>query len=418
MATVRTPEIIPAGVALPLFPLSLEHGLGANYASPNCIARTAIFSTQIYRGATKRPAITQETLLFSLHTLEVYQTSGHRLDKKDEDVLLELLRRAIQDAKQGAEQIWVFFNLEELMTSMGWATGGDTREKLLECLNRLKTASFKIKIPGTETYSHSSFILKSVNFGREGRVPGNPRANYKAMLDLDLPKLFGMDSWTLISGRERRALGGDPIAKMLHSYFSGQSAGWWVAYTDLKILADRHEIIDSKTGEVLRNGQVENRWLDALIAAAEKVSKATTWKFSFNHKMGRLTLIGKKGKTAVPAHSKQPGKPKKTKAAASQLEQTASEPKNAPRTFFPEERIVETLGDICDDDTLDTGEKRQQCLTYIIEGWAWEAYERVIRHGGDDEQGMHAKARETELLEAHPRIKEFRRNSVHPKFDI
>ncbi|MEX3999692.1 plasmid replication initiator TrfA [Paraburkholderia sp. EG285A] len=241
--------------------LPLPHGLGKNYVTAHALARSAIFSTQVYCKKAPRPRYLSKTKLGATESsgIEVYQTAGHGLDQSDAEVFYELLRRVFNSGHEMHREARVYFNRAELMKALGRAAGGKTRELLDQSLDRLFGAEFEFSVPGI-FIGKSKLILKM--YRRECKA--ETEHDYDVLLDVELARLFESGQWTLLRRSELQCLKGKPVARGVYAYYS----------TNLSPYPMLPETLRDVMG---RKGMQLSKFVKVLKPALAIVQKATGW---------------------------------------------------------------------------------------------------------------------------------------------
>ena len=241
----------------------LPHGVGNNAIAPHAFARSAIFSTQNFKGH-GRPFYAQRKELAALNSMNINQLYGHQLDQHDADVMFELLRRVFAQGDSNKREARVLCKRLDLLRALGRAPGGKSRKLLDESIDRLTMATYEFQIPGLMT-GMSRLILKALKRDRgEIEDAGADGPDYDILLDLELAKLFQYQEWVLLSKTERDRLLDDPLARGLHTYYSTHEKPFPVLPSTLKSLAGR---------ETMR----EDKWISALVASLKNLKTATGW---------------------------------------------------------------------------------------------------------------------------------------------
>lgn len=266
----------------------IEQGL-SNLITPNSLAQSAIFSTQVFRGPTIRPRILERTQLASLSHMAVFQLSGEQLDQGDADVFFELLRRVIANGDSSSREARVCFNRVELLHALGRKKGGNSLRLLTDSLDRLTDATFFFQIPGLLT-GRSRLILKSLT---RIDVP-TMETDYDVLIDVELSKLFSNEQWSFLRKSERQSLAHDPLAKGMHAYFSTFQVPYPIKVTTLQSLMGRESTQSSK-------------FIEALKASLRKLKEVTGWQTceiaESGPNIGKVVVEKKK---KAPSAKKQP----------------------------------------------------------------------------------------------------------------
>jgi len=242
----------------PLWPSKVADKGLTNFITPNAMARSAIFSTQVFRGQAARPRYLGKTPLACLGSMSVFQLAGEQLDQNDADVFYELLRRAIAQGDASAREARVQFNRTELLTALGRARGGKTLKLLNESLERLTDATFYFEIPGLFT-GRSRLILKALTKEIHAQ-----ECDYDVLIDVELAKLFAREQWAFLRKKERDSLAGDPLAKGLHAYYATHKEPYPV-------------LVDTLQGLMGRQTMQPSKFKKALSASLAKLKAVTGW---------------------------------------------------------------------------------------------------------------------------------------------
>lgn len=128
------------------YSLPLPYGLGSNTLTARALVRSAVFSTQPYRGPSTRPCYQRPTRLASADEFEVWQLSGWQLDQADAELWYQIVRVAVLKG-QGAVTSLATVNasVAQLMSAAARNKGGKTRTLVWNSLQRLMAATFEIQ---------------------------------------------------------------------------------------------------------------------------------------------------------------------------------------------------------------------------------------------------------------------------------
>lgn len=256
--------------------LELKHGIGPNIVTPFTFARSAIFSSQVYRRYADRPQYIAPKELVAIGKLKIFQTAGYQLDQGDADVMYELIKYVFKQEDASRCESRVLFNRRQFLEAIGRVPGGKTRALLDASIERLFAASFEFQMPNLNT--GMSRLLLSVLRREDAR---NQEYDYDVVIDVRLAQLFSQGRWTVLKKSEREKMAGDPLAKWLHAYYSTHREPYPI----------KHETLKSLTG---REGMQNSKWLAALCGSLEKLKQATGWH------MCELNVTGKNaGKVLV-----------------------------------------------------------------------------------------------------------------------
>ncbi|MDO3514293.1 plasmid replication initiator TrfA [Ralstonia pseudosolanacearum] len=242
--------------------LPLPHGLGKNLVTAHALARSAIFSTQVYRGPVERPEYREMTALATSKSseIQVFQTAGHRLDQGDADVFYELLRRVFAPGEKMDREAHICFNRNELLKVLGRTRGGRTDRLLDESLDRLFRADFYFSVPDVFV-GKSRLILKMLQHSSDRAMD----FDYDVLIDVELARLFVTNQWTLLKQSERAKLAGNPLARGLHTYYASlPNSAFGTKTSTLKSMMGRESMHEGK-------------WRRSLEDALKAVKEATGW---------------------------------------------------------------------------------------------------------------------------------------------
>jgi hypothetical protein len=256
--------------------LNLKYGLGANTAVPHVIARSNIFSSQIYRGPIHRSGIKIPCQIATLGGVKIVQTAGHRLDQGDANVFYEILGSLFSQLENRAFSSQVTIARSDLLSNIGRSKGGKTNALLHDSLIRLVNAEFLIDKNNSKQYTTG--ILQGFAYHSEGN------SKY-VLIEIDprFLELYMNNEWVILKKKERDALS-SPISKALHAYYCTHQKPYPLCPETLKRLADRTNMQESK-------------WLIQLQSALDEIKLATGWhvcEISTSEKYaGKVTVVKK-----------------------------------------------------------------------------------------------------------------------------
>lgn len=238
--------------------LNLKYGLGSNTAVPYIIARSGIFSSQIYRGPVKRPEATAPLDIKTLGNAKIIQIAGHRLDQSDADVFYEVVRAFFTRAHTHEPELQVVLECRDLLSNIGRAGGGKTNVLLRESLERLIKAKFEIHEKTGQF--HTIGLLQSVAYSEAGS------SKWHAEIEVDpgLIELYNGNQWALLKKKERSVLK-SPIARALYVYYCTHDNKPY------------HLLPDTLKQLVGRLGMQDYKWFALLRTALDELKIATGW---------------------------------------------------------------------------------------------------------------------------------------------
>lgn len=280
--------------------LPLPHGLGKNLVTAHALARSAIFSTQVYRGPVERPEYREMTELATSKSsdIQVFQTAGHQLDQGDADVFYELLRRVFAQGGKTDREAHVCFNRNELLKVLGRTRGGRTNRLLDESLDRLYRADFYFSVPDVFV-GKSRLILKMLQCGSERTMD----FDYDVLIDVELARLFGTNQWTLLKQSERAKLAGNPLARGLHTYYASlPNSAFGTKTSTLKSMMGRESMHEGKWRTSLKNALIAIKEATGWHTCELRAAASGDWKV-FIIKDNELAAKLKESKAQPPAPS-------------------------------------------------------------------------------------------------------------------
>lgn len=219
-----------------------------SFITPHALARSAIFSTQIFRSLNSRPRHLEETPIKCMGKMSVSQLSGEQLDQNDADVFYELLKRGLQQGDSSSREARVQFNCGELIKALGRKKGGKTTKLLNDSIERLTDATFQFLIPELFT-GRSRLILKALTKENASGL----ECDYDVLIDVELANLFANGQWSFLRKKERAAIAGDPLAKGLHAYYSTHKEPYPILVETLQALMGRESMQFSKFKRALED---------------------------------------------------------------------------------------------------------------------------------------------------------------------
>jgi hypothetical protein len=238
--------------------LNLKYGLGPNTAVPYVIARSGIFSSQIYRGPIKRPEATARIDIETLGGANIFQIAGHRLDQGDADVFYEVVRALFTRVHAQEPGIQVVLECRLLLSSIGRASGGKTNVLLRESLERLVNAKFEIHEKTGQFYTIG--LLQSIAYSDAGSSKGRVQIE----VDPGLIELYKGNQWAVLKKKERSVLK-SPTARALYAYYCTHGNNPY------------HLLPDTLKQFVGRLGMQDYKWLALLRTALDELKIATGW---------------------------------------------------------------------------------------------------------------------------------------------
>lgn len=236
--------------------LPLKYGLGKNSFTALVLARSAVFSSQVYRGPCKRPRYMAATRLASAVQFEVDQLSGWQLDQADGELWHQIVRKAVLDADGDVVSLTsINVSPGQLMSATARTKGGKTRALLASSLQRLVEATFEIR-SGEKVVPFQPLAAATRVDTDCGLV--------QVALGTGLPELLQQWSFVLLKQAERIPLLHDPLACALHAYFASHTSPYPIKSETLKRLLGRESMQGSK-------------WRLALVAALQRLHVTTGW---------------------------------------------------------------------------------------------------------------------------------------------
>lgn len=317
------------GVFIPETPYTPASQVLAPYA----FARTCMFSATRFSGdLAVRPKFSKSSLpLHDKRGIRVQQTAGLRLDKQDEDVALELMRRAILVSLPGDREVWVHVDRAELIKAMGWTRGGSSYLALEASLQGLTDAQFLILAPGeggAVRKMDTKICLKRVtHITQQG--PSRTKVAYEILLDVELFELLRFNQWCYLDPTVRARLSKAPVAKLLHSYFSSYSVGRWLDLDELREMSDRDELKGVKRGReaVLRKEERDGRFRAKVQKNIDTLRQVDPrWNLRLSVADGRVYCDTKPGKKGTVEDVKTKVKEQKSSKSGASLKQSNTAP--------------------------------------------------------------------------------------------
>lgn len=238
--------------------IKLKHGIGRNSAVPHVIARSGIFSSQIFRGGVKRPFATNPLKIPGLNGMDILQTYGARLDQGDADVFYEVARLHLLRNSDLSQPNFLTISRVDLITSIGKSKGGKTNMLLSESLTRLLEADFTIRHKNGECQHFG--LLKSFSVER----PLEQNCTIHLQIDENLSQQYSGNGWTLLRKSVRTQLS-SPISKWLYAYFCSHGNKPY------------HILTETVREQLSRFGAYESKWLAQLVDALKELKLATGW---------------------------------------------------------------------------------------------------------------------------------------------
>lgn len=259
------------------YQLPLPYGLGSNTVTARALARSAIFSSQPYRGPSTRPCYQGPTRLASVEEFEVWQLSGWQLDQADSELWYQIVRVAVL-AAQGVVTSYATVNvsLAQLMAATTRKKGGKTRRLLSSSLERLMAATFQIRCRH-QTVLFQPLVEVTSAAAKSGLL--------EVTLGAGLPELVQERQLVVLKRAERTPLLQDPLACGLHAYFASHVTPYPIKSQTLKRLLGRDSMQDSK-------------WRLLLVAALNRLKEVTGWPVCFLGPDDKVTVMRVYGRAA------------------------------------------------------------------------------------------------------------------------
>lgn len=250
--------------------LPLPYGLGSNTITARALVRSAIFSSQFYRGPSTRPCYQRPTRLASAEGFDVLQLSGWQLDQADAELWHQIVRVAVL-AGQGALTSYATVNvsLAQLMSATTRKKGGKTRALLSSSLQRLTDATFEIRCRH-QTVLFQPVVMVTSAAAKSGRL--------EVTLGAGLPELVQERQLVVLRRAERTPLLQEPLACGLHAYFASHVTPYPIKSQTLKRLLGRDSMQDSK-------------WRLALVAALGRLREVTGWPVCLLGADDKVTMV-------------------------------------------------------------------------------------------------------------------------------
>jgi hypothetical protein len=269
--------------------LNLKYGLGSNSAVPHVIARSEIFSSQIYRGSVERPKAIVPLKIDTLGGATIIQTSGHRLDQSDADVFYELVCAFFTRAHNNEDNLQILIEHRDLLARVGRSKGGKTNALLRNSLERLVDARFDILEADGNHYSIG--ILKNVTYPAEGSF----KKEIKIKFDARLIELYLGNQWAILKKKERSVLK-SPIAKALYAYYkTHNNKPFPLLPTTIRRLVGRSETKNAK-------------WLTQLRIALDELKNSTGWQVcelvKSGDRTGKVVVVKRAGAHQPPRENR------------------------------------------------------------------------------------------------------------------
>ncbi|MEN5157117.1 plasmid replication initiator TrfA [Achromobacter spanius] len=252
------------------YSLPLPYGLGSNTLTARALVRSAVFSTQPYRGPSARPCYQRPTRLASADEFEVWQLSGWQLDQADAELWHQIVRVAVLQ-NQGTVTSHATVNVShtQLMSAASRNKGGKTRTLLSRSLQRLMAAKFEIQCRHQSVLFQPLMAVTAVTT-QSGRLD--------VTLGAGLPELVQGRQFVILRRAERAPLLQEPLACGLHAYFASHVTPYPIKSQTLKCLLGRQRMQDSK-------------WRHALAAALVRLREVTGWPVCNLGPDGKVTVV-------------------------------------------------------------------------------------------------------------------------------
>ena len=239
-------DTMPAAptISTSLWPTKVAQTGLTNCITPYAMARSAIFSTQVYRGQCTRPQYLEKTPLACLGGMSVFQLAGEQLDQNDADVFYELLRRVVAQGDGSAREARVQFNRTELLAAVGRARGGKT----ISCLANLSRGS--LTRPSTSKFQDSSQAARLILKALTAEEMHTLEYDCDVLIDVELSKLLAREQWAFLRKRSVTAWQATP-AKGLHAYYATHKDPYPILVDTLQGLMGRQTMQPSKFKKAL-----------------------------------------------------------------------------------------------------------------------------------------------------------------------
>lgn len=283
------------------YSLPLPYGLGSNTLTARALVRSAVFSTQPYRGPSARPCYQRPTRLASADEFEVWQLSGWQLDQADAELWHQIVRVAVLQ-NQGTVTSHATVNVShtQLMSAAARNKGGKTRTLLSSSLQRLMAATFEIQ-SRRQAVLFQPLMAVTAASTQSGRLD--------VTLGAGLPELVQGRQFVILRRSERTPLLREPLACGLHAYFASHVMPYPIKSHTLKRLLGRGSMQDSK-------------WRLALTAALVRLREVTGWSVCNLGTDGKVTVVRTQGKAPNAAF---PGMPIPERMATASLNDASME---------------------------------------------------------------------------------------------
>jgi len=251
----------------------LPNGLGTNFAVPNILVQSSMFSSLASTGRTSRPPIETPRQVSSLGGTNIIQSAGQQLDQSDADLLFELIRQTLISPTP-EEPILV--NAAQLCNVLKKTRGGHTSKLLMGSLARLAEASF---IAGTTSVAKRPLrLIQSMGLATDSSAKRNL---FEVHLDPALGDFYANSQWALIRADERAKLRRSSLARWLHAFYASHKQPHPMLVSTMKDL----------TGQ---SSAQQSKWLSSLDKALATVKTVTGW--SSCERSGEKVLVVKKAK--------------------------------------------------------------------------------------------------------------------------
>jgi len=290
----------------------LPYAPGDDYSAlPHAMARLPFFVAIAYRGRVVRPAFVKDTLIGKLGTVEIYQTSGERLDEQDADVYLELVRRSMHASPADGRMLTLSFDANEFLPTVGRDRGTNNMLWLDSVLRRLLRANFRFNMPGLKDYESS--LLAEIESSEDSER--KTRRHYTLTLNVRMAKVFNEAGYGLVDMRIRAQLITDPVGKGLYAIYASHRDTRFMRLSELRRALGRHDQADKDfVKKVLK-------------PALEHLKDATDWHIvRYDDKRGGVELfrtVQDKKAADERAEQKQSGNSEKQQSVAPDDERAA-----------------------------------------------------------------------------------------------
>lgn len=313
------------------FDLKLRFVPGENFVAAKVLYRGLLDGFE-YRGRAKRLVVADKPLELFRYGASTdivgYQTAGHRLNQRNGDLFLELVRRALNAAYAPNQRIEIRVSADDLLAAVGKVRGQINRKWLSDELAHMKRASFLVESPGLTGWEFSLINnLETDVAERDLRAP----SAYVIELNAKLVRVFTKGGWSIINGEVLRQLyQEDAFCRALYLYFATH-----------RNMPERHE---SELQRIFhRESMAHDEWISLLRKSGEIVRQAAGWpEFEVTKvAMRRDTKIVPRGQVLVrtadkPIKAVAPKQTPATSIASTAAKASTEKPKTRKHTKYVE----------------------------------------------------------------------------------